>query len=65
MFSGEANLIKNINKDYYDILPTFNLTLKKLKENAKKIEYGSIIEGEKKAIKIAPLNDYSLKINLT
>ena len=29
------------------------------------IEYGSIIEGEKKAIKIAPLNDYSLKINLT
>ena len=47
MFSGEANLIKNINKDYYDILPTFNLTLKKLKENAKKIEYGSIIDNFK------------------
>ena len=29
------------------------------------IEYGSIIEGEKNVIKINPLNEYSLKINLT
>ena len=29
------------------------------------IEYGSIIDGEKNSINIAPLKDYSLKINLT
>ena len=29
------------------------------------IEYGSIIEGEKKVVKINPIKEYNLKINLT
>ena len=48
VFRGEANLIKNIKKNYYDILPNFNLPMKKIKENAKNIEYGSIIDNCKK-----------------
>ena len=47
VFRGEANLIKNIKKNYYDILPNFNLPMKKIKENAKNIEYGSIIDNIK------------------
>ena len=43
IFNGEANLMININKNFFDSLPNFNLPIQKIKENARNIDYGKII----------------------
>ena len=44
LFKGEANLVVDINKNRFDILPNLSLPISKIKENAKNIEYGNIID---------------------
>ena len=44
LFKGETNLVVNINKNRFDILPNLSLPISKIKENAKNIEYGKIID---------------------
>ena len=58
VFKGEVNFVRNINKNQFDILPSFNYSLTKLKENAKKIEYGKLIETCKKEIDNEKINNY-------
>ena len=48
LFRGEANLIINMNKSSFDILPNFQLPIKTIKDNARNIEYGQIIDSCKK-----------------
>ena len=51
IFDGDANLIINPKKNFYDSLPNLNLPIHKIKENAKKIEYGKIIDNCKKEMR--------------
>ena len=44
IYDGEANLIINLKKNLCDSLPNLNLPIHKIKENAKNIEYGKIID---------------------
>ena len=48
IFKGEANLVSNLKKNDFDILPNFSLPMVKIKENAKNIEYGKLIDNCKK-----------------
>ena len=48
IFIGEANLVANLTKNEFDILPNFSLPMVKIKENAKNIEYGKLIDNCKK-----------------
>ena len=50
IFIGEANLVTNLKKNDFDILPSYSLPMKKIKENAKNIEYAQIIDNTKKEI---------------
>ena len=69
IFKGEANLAININKNEFDVLPNFKLSAKKLKENARKIEFNEIIDncknemtklGGENNLNTLDLNDYKI-----
>ena len=69
IFKGEANLAININKNEFDVLPNFKLSAKKLKENARKIEFSQIIDncknemtklGGENNLNTLDLNDYKI-----
>ena len=46
IFNGEANLIKNIKKGEFFILPKFNQSIERTQEKAKNIDYVKIIKNE-------------------
>ena len=50
IFDGEANLMINMNKSSFDILPNISLPIQKIKEKARNIKYGQIIDNCKKEI---------------
>ena len=64
IFNGEANLVSNLKENDFQMLPTYNLSIMKIKEKAKNIEYGKLIDNCKKEMLLNKEENLDINLNL-